>query len=336
MNEKMFVIDLHNHFYPPETAQLARDVDGTDFASKIKNRPSGFYNKTHDLDQRLQMMDGAGVDMAVLNQAAWSPQGLEMCRAINDGYAEAGKTHPDRFIPCTHIPPEASPEVLAELDRGVNELGMKALALVSSTSKTRLDSENLFPLYEKVSQYGIPIVIHPTLRKGLWGGEKYRMEEHVSREYDVAKATVEVMYGVLPQFPDLKFVMPHHGGGIPALKGRIVAHFEPEGWDVPDEIRRRPKTPSELDETGLNAAFEDLFGKLYFDTAGFGGWLPITEAAAKTIRNDRLLFGTDYPFEIHRARDVKVFVEGIKNLDITDQAKRNILGENAKRLFGIQ
>jgi predicted TIM-barrel fold metal-dependent hydrolase len=281
------------------------------------------------------MMDEAGVDMAVLNQAAWSPQGLEMCRAINDGYAEAGKKYPDRFIPCIHIPLEAGPEVLAEVDRGVNELGMKGLALVSSMSETRLDSETLFPIYEKISQYEIPIVIHPTLRKGLWGGEKYRMEEHVSREYDVAKATVEVLYGVLPRFSDLTFVMPHHGGGIPALKGRVAAHFEPDGWDVPKEIKKRPKTPRELEETGLAEAFEALFGRLYFDTAGFGGWMSITEAASKTIRHDRLCFGTDYPFEIHESRDVKIFVEGIRDLDLPDQEKQNILGENAKRLFKI-
>lgn len=335
MTEKWFTVDLHNHFYPKKTAQMARNASGTSFSSRIKNQPKGFYDKTFDLEQRLQMMDEAGVDMAVLNQAAWSSQGIAMCRAINDGYAEAGGKYPDRYIPCAHIPPEGGPEALDELDRAINELGMKALALVTSTSTATLDSENLFSVYEKVERYDIPIVVHPTLRKGIWGGAKYRMEEHVSREYDVAKATVEVMHGILPRFPELKFVMPHHGGGIPALKGRILAHFEPEGWDVPEEIKGRPKTPRELKETGLEAAFEELFGKLYFDTAGFGGWMPITEAAAKTISSDRLCFGTDYPFEIHEAQDVKIFVESIKNLDISEQDKRNILGENVKSLFKI-
>jgi len=334
MADKWLVVDLHNHFYPENTARLARDADGTDFASRVKKRPSGFYSKTYDLEQRLEMMDQAGVDMAVLNQAAWSPQGMEMCRAINDGYAEAARKHPKRYIPCAHIPPDGARESLEELERAVNDLGMKALALVSSLSDKRLDSEDLFPVYEKVMEYGIPVVVHPTLRKGVWGGGRYRMEEHVSREYDVAMATCEIMYGVLGRFPELKVVMPHHGGGIPALKGRIAAHFEPEGWNVPEDIRKRPKTPRELEETGLKTAFEDIFNKLYFDTAGFGGWMPITEAATKTIRSDRLCFGTDYPFEIHEAKDVRAFVENIKNLDMSEQDKRNILGENARRLFG--
>jgi predicted TIM-barrel fold metal-dependent hydrolase len=29
-------------------------------------------------------------------------------------------------------------------------------------------------------------------------------------EYDVTKATVEVLQGIFKEFPDLKFLMPHH------------------------------------------------------------------------------------------------------------------------------
>ena len=63
--------------------------------------------------------------------------------------------------------------------------------------------------------------------------------------------------------------------------------------------------------------------------------MPITEAASKTIRHDRLCFGTDYLFEIHEGKDVRVFVEGIKNLELPEQDKRNILGKNAKHLLKI-
>jgi predicted TIM-barrel fold metal-dependent hydrolase len=120
-----------------------------------------------------------------------------------------------------------------------------------------------------------------------------------------------------------------------SLKGRIKAHFEPEGWAVPEHIRGLPKTPRELEETGLDKAFEELFGKLYFDTSGFGGWMPIAEAAIRTIRCDRLCFGTDYPFEIHDTQDVKTYIDNIKALDISGKDKQNILGENAKRLFRL-
>jgi predicted TIM-barrel fold metal-dependent hydrolase len=143
------------------------------------------------------------------------------------------------------------------------------------------------------------------------------------------------MYGVLSRFPDLYFLIPHYGGGIPALKGRIKAWYEPEGWKVPDKLKNMPKTPRELRVLGLDRAFEEIFGKIYFDMAGFGGWMPIAEAAIKTIRADRLCFGTDYPFEIHEAQDVKGFIKNIRHLDLSEQDKRNMLGENIKRLLKL-
>jgi predicted TIM-barrel fold metal-dependent hydrolase len=332
--DKWLVIDTHNHHMPRQAASLAKAADGMDYAASLKRLPTG-YDRVMDLEHRIQVMEGAGVNMVVLEQSSWSPQGLEMCRTMNDGQREAMKRFPGRFICCAHAPLDASPAILAELDRAINEIGCQGVSLVTSMAGRTLDSEELLPLYEKIAQLDVPIAVHPSIKRGVWGGQKYGLSDHVSREYDIAKATVEVLYGVLSRFPDLKFLMPHHGGGIPNQKGRIMAWHEPVGWAVPEELKGMPKTPRELKELNLDKDFENVFGKLYFDTAGFGGWMPITESAAKVIRTDRLCFGTDYPFEIHEAQDVKIFIDSIKALDLSDQEKRNILGENAKRLFKI-
>jgi len=328
------VIDVHSHFVPKEATTFARRTDGTDY-NQMTQMMTGKLQAIHDIDRRVALMEEAGVDMVVFHMSPFGPLGKDACRALNDGCAEALKTYPDKFIPCAHVALDGSPEVLDGLDHGVNELGFKGVSILSSTSEMTIDSEKLFPLYEKISELDLPIVVHPTVRPGIWGGEKYRMEDHVAREYDIAKATIEVLYGVLPRFPELKFIMPHFGGGMPALLGRVVAHHEPKGWDVPHKISQLPKTPRELRELGLDRDFEELFGKVYIDTAGFGGWMPITEAAVKTVRSDRLCFGTDYPFEIHEARDVKSYIDNIKALDISEEDKRNILGENVKRLFRL-
>ena len=334
MTKKWRVIDSHNHFIPKKATDLACIADGTDYRVRLKKMVVG-YEKNYEIEPRLQFMDEAGVEMVVLNTASWSPQGIEMCRALNDGYAEAVHRYPKRFIGCAHVPLDGGGETLDELNRAVNGLGLKGVSLVSSTLTSAIDAEEIFPLYEKISELGIPIVVHPTIRVGVWGGTKYGMTNHVSREYDLLRATVEVMFGVLSRFPDLHFLIPHYGGGIPALKGRIKAWYEPEGWEVPDKLKNMPKTPRELRELGLDRAFEEIFDKIYFDMAGFGGWMPIAEAAIKTIRADRLCFGTDYPFEIHDARDVKGFIKNIRHLDLSEQDKRNMLGENIRQLFKL-
>jgi predicted TIM-barrel fold metal-dependent hydrolase len=106
---------------------------------------------------------------------------------------------------------------------------------------------------------------------------------------------------------------------------------------VPSEIIDCPKTPRELDELGLDKAFDAIFDKIYFDMAGAGaGWLPSITSAMATIRADRICWGTDYPYDIHEARDVKNFADVIKQLDISEQDKRLVLSENVKRLFKVK
>ena len=334
MEKKGLIIDAHAHILPREATEKAGVGDGYDYSATLGKRGIA-YRGAMDFGFTVGLMDEAGVDMAVVHMASWTALGLEVCRLMNNGCARAEKEYPGRFIGCAHIPLDGRQETLDELGRAVRELGMKGVCLLTSTAKMTLDSSELFPLYEKIAQLNIPVVLHPTIRHPLWGGEKYGMSSHISREYDVIKATVEVLFGVLKIFPNLKFLIPHHGGGIPSLKGRIMAWFEPEGWEGPEALKNQPKTPRELKEMDIDRVFEGLFGKLYFDTAGFGGWMPITESATKVIRVDRLCFGTDYPFEIHEARDIKAFIDAIKQLDLSESDKRLILGENIKDLFKI-
>jgi len=330
---KTIVVDAHHHFAPEGSNEKVGVADGVDFGARFRGGRSKALHRMMQIENTLRFMDDAGVDRAVLNQTIWSPMGVDFCRMMNDGYARVAKTYPDRFIPCAHLPLGGKSDILDELDRCVTVLGFRGVAVVSSTAEVTLDSESLYPLYEKVSGLDVPIVVHPSIRTPIWGGVKYEMSSTVSREYDIAKATVEVLYGVLPRFPGLKFIMPHFGGGMPNLKGRILAWFEPQGWDVPAEIKGHPKTPRELEQSGLDRAFDALFDRLYFDTAGFGGWMPIAESSTRVIRPDRLCFGTDYPFEIHEARDVKSFIENIKKLGVTEEEKSKILGGTILTLF---
>ena len=336
MAKKWLVIDSHNHYFPAEVLPKLGTADGMDYAAMAAGRVTQCYRWGVSLERTVQVMDEAGVDMTLLNQSTWSPMGLEVCQKLNHAYASVARDYPSRFICCAQVPLDGSARTLREVDRARNELGLQAMSLVTSTTEMTLDSEKLFPLWEKLSRLDMPVVVHPTTRTPLWGAASYILNAGVAREYDCAKATVEVLDVVLQRFPDLHFLMPHHGGGMPLLKGRVMARFEPEGWNVPLDIKGLAKTPRELQELGLDKAFDQYFDKLYFDTAGFSGWMPITEAIVKVVRTDRICFGTDYPFEIHTARDVKLFIEGIKKLPITETEKRGILGENLKRFLKLK
>ena len=77
MKKKWFVIDVHKQYIPRDATRLASAADGTDYAASLKRIPSA-YDANYDMADRLRIMDEAGEDKAVLEQSAWSPQGLEI------------------------------------------------------------------------------------------------------------------------------------------------------------------------------------------------------------------------------------------------------------------
>jgi predicted TIM-barrel fold metal-dependent hydrolase len=338
MAEKWLVIDAHTHFLPEEAIKKALDSK-LDMASLTIGRIPATIQKTKEIENMLRIMEDGGIDISLINSSQWNQLGLPICRELNNGYARIKRTYPDKFLLCGHVPLKPGQEVLNEVDRCISELGLNAMALLASSPDYTMDAPELMPLYGKISELGVPIIIHPTIAKSIWGGGlKYELRSTVSREYEIAKCVCEVMFGVLTQFPDLKFVISHYGGGMPGLKGRIRAWYQPDGWPIPDneECNNNGKSPNELDKWGLSQSFDKLFDKLYFDMAGQGaGWTPMLNAGLAMLRTDRMCFGTDYPFDVRVSGDVKYFIDAIKALNIPDHDKQLMLGGNLKKLFKI-
>ncbi len=170
MGNSNLVIDVHSHFMPEDIATNRTVADGINFMAIMQGRRAHMSLKMMDIENRLQAMDEAGIDMAVLNNSAESPQGVSICRQINDGYAKIEREYPKRFICCAHIPLEGSAQAIHELKRAVSEYGFKSVASISSASQMRLDSNELFPLYEVICKLDIPILMHPSVRVPIWGG----------------------------------------------------------------------------------------------------------------------------------------------------------------------
>jgi predicted TIM-barrel fold metal-dependent hydrolase len=326
------VVDTHHHYLPSGAVQYAKKTEEIDYLFGLK-RFSIAYDWMQDAERTLEYMDACGIHKVLINQCSWSPNGLETCKAINDGYARIQREHPDKFITCAHVPVHEGGSAVDELKRSIEVLGLKGVAFLSSYAHIPIDSELMMPLFEQISRYDIPVVIHPTLRRPLWGGTKYDLSTTVSREYDVAKSVVEILYGILPKYPDLKFLMPHFGGGIHTLKWRMIISHQPENWDLPAGLRGHALMRRELKERGLWDDFHRRFDKLHFDSAGYGGAPEVLEAAVASIRRDRLTFGTDYPFEYRDPGETREYIAGIKSLDISEEDKMNILGQNVLRLF---
>lgn len=342
---KYFVIDAQFHHVPSEVFQK---VDETIFEStegkalqernrrpETREKPS--MQRIQNLETSLRHMDECGVDMAMIMMPGWEVAGVEVCKILNNGLARAARLHPGRFLPMAAVPFIEGQRSIDELDRVKNELGLKGVSILTNQRGVRLDDPQLKPFFKKVLHLGLPVVVHPpTQERGLWGGTKYDMDGSVSREYEIIKCFVEVLCGVLPQFPELNFVFAHYGGGVPSLLGRIMSWYTPpENSGIPRRKIHLPMTIREFEDFGLKPYFDKVFDRVYFDMAGTGGWMAEARHAVSIIKPERLAFASDYPHEMSRPEDYKAYVRGIQALDLPEEHKTKILGGNMKTLFKV-
>ncbi|SRR5581483_159960 len=326
------VVDVHHHFMPPALFdRLAAQAGGRRI---VTNEISLTLNPSRkDLEAHIKVMDEAGIETAVLTDQV-QVMGADVARMLNDGIAEVQRKYPERFVGAVHLPVHEKGAAERELRRGIEELGLRAVALLACHLDIQLDNPVMNPLFERIQRENLPIVIHPQSKPT--GSETiYNLDRCVFRPLETTQAIVRVMASVLPRFPGLRFVMPHLGGGTSSLKGRMMAFFEPDDAEVPAELKGYLKTQSEQKRFGLADRFEKLFRALYFDTAGTGAWRPALQAAFQIANPDRIMFGTDYPLECKSAANIIEALDVVREARCSSAERTAILGTTAKTLFNI-
>jgi len=142
----------------------------------------------------------------------------------------------------------------------------------------------------------------------------YGLTGVVGYVFDTTLAMLRIIFsGLLEKHPDLKLILPHLGGVIPYLIGRIDHQFSVN----PECQGRISKPPSEY------------FKLVYMDTAQ-SLYPPALECAYKLMGSKKILFGTDYPFA-----DLSKSIQSIRQLNIPEEEKKEIFEGNAVKIFKI-
>jgi predicted TIM-barrel fold metal-dependent hydrolase len=326
------IIDVHHHYMP---ALLFDRLAGQAGGRRIVTQEISLtlHPSRKDLEAHLKVMDEAGVTVAILTDQV-QVMGAEVAKLLNDGIAEVERRHPTRFRGAIHLPIHQPEAAKRELERGMDELGLRAVALLACHLDLQLDNPIMNPLYEIIQNQGLPIIIHPQ-SKPTGSETTYNLDRCVFRPLETTQAIVRVIHSVLPRFPELRFIMPHLGGAVSSLKGRMMAFFETEDADIPPDMRGYLKTQSEQKRFALTERFEKRFQSLYFDTAGTGAWHPAMAAAFNITTADRIMFGTDYPLECKTAANVIESLEMIRQAPCSASDKTAILGKTAAAVFNL-
>jgi predicted TIM-barrel fold metal-dependent hydrolase len=293
------------------------------------------------VDKHIEFMDKAGIDIAVISTFS-DKLTIEYCKGMDDYYAKLMNDYPKRFVGLAPVDPTLGKDALNEIDRAIKGLGLRGICVSNTVNgNDRMDSQKLWPFYKKVQALDVPIFVHVSEPQGYEAlyNAPYNLAVTLVREFSLAETTARIILsGVLTDFPDLKFVISHMGGGISAIKERLVRYIrvwderfwagDKKFWDGIGSGHPLKKPYAET--------FEKDFKKLYFDMAGFEGGMNAVKCALTTISPNQLLFGTDYYPNFTNEPDLaKRYIENIRNLNLSEIQIEGILGDTAARLLKI-
>ena len=282
-------------------------------------------NKLLDIGEgRIREMDKAGIDMQVLSLVSPGVQvfdavaGTAMAKKVNDKLSEVVRKYPERFGGLASLAPQDPNEAAKELERAVNELGLKGVSINSHTKGEYLDDKKYWVIFEKAEKLGVPIYIHPR------GPSPDMIKPYLAYpglDSAILGFAVEVSLhalrlicsGVFDHYPKLNIILGHMGEALPYWLWRID-----NVWQRTPFPNRPKRLPSEY--------FKDNF---YITTSGMF-WQPSLACAFLAVGVDRILFATDYPLESSEKA-----MQFIKATPICEHDKEKLCHLNAEKLLGI-
>jgi aminocarboxymuconate-semialdehyde decarboxylase len=324
-------IDVHNHFYPEKfleklekeggSAGLTVEKDEWDRQLLVQHgtRVVTLTPPMTDPKKRLEDMDRIGFDAQVLTLSIpsvdiFSPDvGEDMARVVNDETAQICHEYPDRFMGFATLPFLDPKRTLRELERCIDTLKFSGACIGSNINGMGLDNEILYPFYERMAAYGLPIHIHPRAPVDKVTYKDYRLGPMIGFEMDLCVAVIRiVMGGILDRFPNLKFIVSHLGGAIPYLAERVQNCYE--AYPECQENISRPA--------------KEYLKMFYYDTVSF--FEPALMCAYAFVGPERMILGSDYP---HVIGDMDEAITSIEGLNIPQADKEKIFSENLLKLM---
>jgi aminocarboxymuconate-semialdehyde decarboxylase len=243
--------------------------------------------------------------------------GARLAREWNDGASEAHVAYPDRFVVCATLPMQDSGQALAELDRAAKLPGVRAVYMGTNVNGRNLSDPVFFPVFERCQALGLPVGLHPFNVNGAERLKAYYLTNLLGNPYDTGIAAAHLIFGgVLDRLPKLQVILPHAGGTVPLVWGRLQ-----RGQKVRPEANKAARKPVRA-----------YLRRFTYDTISHdAGALRYLIA---TVGADRVMLGTDFCFDMGYDRPLDVIRDKAVKLSRAEQAL--VIRENAARLLRLR
>jgi aminocarboxymuconate-semialdehyde decarboxylase len=328
-------VDVHAHFFPESFIRVIEEAGASFGASVDRSNPKGpvlvvggsrtapLDARYWDLGLRIKAMNRQGVAVQALSLTApmvyWADgaTGARLSAAWNDGASAAHVAHPDRFVGCAMVPLQDRPRALAELERAAKLPGIRGVYMGTNVGGRELSDPEFFPVFERAAALGLPVLLHPLRVIGAERLAPYYLNNFLGNPFDTAIAAAHLVFGgVLDRLPKLTVCLPHAGGALPYLHGRLR-----HGQGV------RPETKG-----AAKKSFSVYLRRFTYDIISHDA--PALRYLIATVGADRVMLGTDFCFDMGLERPLSIIQAKATGLGRKDQER--VVRTNAARMLRLE
>jgi aminocarboxymuconate-semialdehyde decarboxylase len=331
------IIDVHAHAL--DEAFLEGLTRSSKFGLSARRDAQGRYCVRRG-DGPLISLDNALCDMAarvesltrrnVVRQLIGPPPGftswpegaadVEYARALNEHGARVVKQGSGRLDLMLTLPLGEPERCAYELERGVDRYGARSALLPTTAGGRPLEDGAYDELFRTAEKLEILLFLHPVSPEPAARFPVYTLQVVLQWPFETILAVSRMIFdGFFDRFPGLKMLLAHGGGGLLFLKGRLDSAYDARGAEgVPYFTAKISRPPS------------SYLRELYYDTCSQSA--ASVQMTVDALGADRVMFGTDCPFEIGD-------LDGVRAAPALDtlpaESRQKIYHGNAAAVLGI-
>ncbi|WP_020104302.1 amidohydrolase family protein [Mycobacterium sp. 360MFTsu5.1] len=314
------VIDVHAHWLPRALFALPpgapygamNDRDGQLYLGDLPL--SIATDAMSDAAAITDDMDRAGIAVRVLSAPPFAfpltGAGAEYAGAFNTALADVVKRSEGRLLGLGIVALGEPADITVQLTALRDTAGIVGVAIPPVVDGDSLNRGALRHIISEASRLDLAVLVHPMqIARPEW--TDFYLANLIGNPVETATAVANlVLSGLKDELPALRICFLHGGGCAPGLLGRWD-----HGWRARADVRG-----------GGSRLPSDVVADLYFDTVTHDS--PQLELLGKVAGRDKVVCGSDYPFDMAESDPVRFAVKYGPDEDALIRAARTFLGVN--------
>jgi 2,3-dihydroxybenzoate decarboxylase len=277
-------------------------------------------------DKRIEVMDKHNIDFVVLSLAGPGVQverdpakAQRNAKSVNDFLAREMQKRPNRYGGFAHLAMQNPAGAADELERCMQDLAFQGAMINGQTNGEYLDLDKYSVFWERAAALEAPIYLHPanpTDHPAMYEDHPELWGPVCSWAFETGTHALRLVFrGVFERYPKARLILGHMGETLPLNLWRFDSR-----WQV---CRRGtmilPQPPSFY-----------IRRNIAITTSGVCSDVSL-RCALDSMGAENVMFSVDYPFE-----HTELAAEFIETARISDDERKNVAAENAKRILRIR